>query len=140
MATSRTDVRGNDFSVPEQTKPAGHRVDLHDEARRLAQAVGQHVGHDRAQLDHGVVALALDAPRAHDDPLALEVEVRRVEEVHHPDLRRRAGRGRVARTADRWPASATVILSSTLSEPFRRPSISASCSSDRRGAAAVAMG
>jgi hypothetical protein len=41
----------------------------------------------RPQLDDRVVALALDAAGAHDDPRVLEREVRRVEEVHEADLR-----------------------------------------------------
>ena len=44
-----------------------------------------------------------------------------------------------AATAERWPASATVIFSSTLSAPLTSSSISKSWSSDRRGAAAVGM-
>jgi hypothetical protein len=45
---------------------AGHGVDLDDEAGQLAEALRQVVRDHRAQLDHRVVALALDPPHPHD--------------------------------------------------------------------------
>ncbi len=65
----------------------GAGVDLDDEVLGESQLRRQRVGHHRAQLDDRVVALALDAPRPHDHPCLVQLEVGRVEEEDLADLR-----------------------------------------------------
>jgi hypothetical protein len=43
-------------------------------------------GLDRPKLDHGVVRSPGDTTRAHDQPAGVKPQIRRIEEVHLPDL------------------------------------------------------
>jgi hypothetical protein len=65
---------------------ARHRVDLDREAGRLAQFLRKLPRHDRPQLHDAVARLALYPPGAQHHPMAVEGQVRRVEEVDLPDL------------------------------------------------------
>ena len=84
--TSCTGVCGTPFSDAEQTWPPG-----------MASTSTMHIGDSRTLRGSSAGTTGrslitesspLPATRAcaHDDPLALEREVRRVEEVHEPDL------------------------------------------------------
>jgi len=68
-------------------EPPGKRVHLDTESTGQPQLLGQLARHDRAQLDDRVAALALDASRADDDAVGVEIEFGRVEEEDLADLR-----------------------------------------------------
>ena len=68
-------------------EPAGKRVHLDAERAGTPQLLGQLARHDRAELDDRVAAPALDASRADDDAVGVEIELGRVEEEDLADLR-----------------------------------------------------
>src|SRR5215207_5141092 len=68
-------------------EPAGHRIHLDPEVRRLAEFRRELGRDDRAQLDDRVVALALHPARTDDEAAAIKREVGSVEEHDLADLR-----------------------------------------------------
>jgi hypothetical protein len=93
--------------------------DVTHRPRRL----GQLAGDDRAELDHGVVAAALDPARPYHHAALVEAQVRAVEDERLADLGVRGSMPSEA-TVERRSESGTV--SSTLSAWLVRASISSS--------------
>ena len=98
-------------------EPSGHRVDLDPEFGRLPQLLRECVGHDRAQLHDGVVALALDRRARTTTPAWLSASSG-VSKKKTWRICASSGSISSAATAERGSTPGTVSFSSTLSAPL----------------------